>query len=344
LFENPIKENVNRDTFLAGVSMKTFARSLALLSSVSFVAIGCAQDEADDLSSTDDALVTCGGWHHGGADRHRGHHHNRHHHGHTGAGGSRPHLTGTGGMGGGMTGGMGGGMMGGAGGGMAGTTGSAGTSGDMGGSGGAMVDPRCAPMDGMISWWHGDDDYDDAVGSNDGLTAGQVTFAPGIDHDGFNFNGMTGSFVEVPDDASLSPTELTIDAWINAQVLGGRIVDKITPGGNDGYLLDLVGDHLRVIADGNSITSASPIPAGMFVHVATVRTRTSMKLYINGVLDADAEAGFAPLQANNHPFRIGADGSGGSLFMGVIDEPRIFGRGLSDAEIQTLFWQGSNCQ
>src|SRR3954449_1933403 len=193
--------------------MKTFARSLALLSSVSFVAIGCAQDEADDLSSTDDALVTCGGWHHNGADRHRGHHHNRHHHGHTGTGGSRPHLTGTGGMGGGMTGGAGG-----AGGGMAGTTGSAGTSGGMGGSGGAMVDPRCAPMDGMISWWHGDDDYDDAVGSNDGLTAGQVTFAPGIDHDGFNFNGTTGSFVEVPDDVTLSPTELTIDAWISAAV------------------------------------------------------------------------------------------------------------------------------
>ena len=82
----------------------------------------------------------------------------------------------------------------------------------------------------------------------------------------------------------------------------------------------------------------------MFVHVAMVHTSTSMKLYINGVLDADAEGTWAPAPVNNHPVRIGADDGGGSLFMGVIDEPRIFGRGLSDAEIQTLFWQGTNCQ
>ena len=113
-----------------------------------------------------------------------------------------------------------------------------------------------------ISWWHGDDDYDDAVGSNDGLTAGGVTFAAGVDHDGFNFNGTTGSFVEVPDDATLSPSELTIDAWINAPVLGGRIVDKIAPGGNDGYLLDIIGDHLRVIVGNDSMASPRRSPRG----------------------------------------------------------------------------------
>jgi hypothetical protein len=343
LFENWINEYVNRDTFSAGVSMKTIAGSLALLSSLSLVAIGCGQDQADDLSSTDDALITCGGWHRGDADRHRGHHHNRHHHGHGGAGGSRPHTTGTGGTSGGMTGMAG--TTGSAGTtGMAGTTGSAGTSGDMGGTGGGMVDPRCAPMSGMISWWHADNDYDDAVGSNDGLTAGAVTFAPGVDHEAFNFNGTTGSFVEVPDDASLSPTELTIDAWINASMLGGRIVDKIMPFGSDGYLMDLNGDHLRMIVGGDILNSIAPIPAGMFVHVAMVHTGTSMRLYINGVLDAHAEGTFAPAPANNHPLRIGADGGGGSLFMGEVDEPRIFGRGLSDDEIQSLFWQTTNCQ
>ena len=82
----------------------------------------------------------------------------------------------------------------------------------------------------MVSWWHGDDDYDDAVGSNDGLTAGAVTFAPGVDHDGFNFNGMTGSFVEVPDDATLC--RRAYDRRVDqSPVLGGRIVDKAMPSG-----------------------------------------------------------------------------------------------------------------
>lgn len=213
----------------------------------------------------------------------------------------------------------------------------------MGGSGG-MVDPRCAPMDGMISWWHGDDDYDDAVGSNDGLTAGGVTFAPGVDHDGFNLNGTTGSFVDVPDDASLSPSEITIDAWISAPVLGGRIVDKITAFGSDGYLMDMNGDHLRMIVGGWLLNSTSAIPAGMFVHVAMVYTGSSMRLYVNGVLDAHAEGTFPPAPVNNRSLRIGADSNGGSLFTGIVDEPRIFGRGLSDAEVQSLFWQGTNCQ
>src|SRR4029079_3158017 len=98
-----------------------------------------------------------------------------------------------------------------------------------GGTGGAMVDPRCAAMDGMVSWWHADNDYDDAVGTNDGNPAGAVSFAPRIENEGLSLNGMTRSFFDVPNDASLSPaTEITLDAWINTSTFGGRIFDKIT--------------------------------------------------------------------------------------------------------------------
>ena len=213
----------------------------------------------------------------------------------------------------------------------------------MGGSGGARSIPRCAPMDGMISWWHGDDDYDDAVGSNDGLTAGAVTFAPGIDHEGFNLNGTTGSFVEVPDDASLDrPAEFTIDAWINTPVLGGRIFDKITAVGNDGYLLDLIGDHLRGSIGNVSMGSADAVPAG---HVGARRRRpahsTGMKLYINGVPDGDDErprprAGQQPSAAHRRGRQRrqpvhGRDRRAADLRARASRTPRS----------QTLFWQGT---
>jgi hypothetical protein len=329
---------VNRDTVFAGVSMKALAGSLALLSSLSLVAAGCGTDEADDVSSTDDALLTCNGVHQHGAF-HRGHHHRRHHHhGHGGAGGSQPHLTGTGGASG--SSGM-------AGSGMAGSTGTAGSMGT-GGSGG-MVDPRCAEMPDIVSWWHADGDYDDAIGANDGNTAGQVTFAPGIDQQAFNFNGMTGSFIEVPDDASLDLTsEITMDAWINTSQPGGRIFDKISAFFNDGWLLDLIGDRVRIIVGGASVQSDTPIPVGQWVHVAGTFSfsggMSRVAVYINGALAGEAFSPQPSIPVNTRGLRFAADSDGGSLFIGEIDEPRVFSRALSADEIATLMWQTTNCQ
>ena len=113
--------------------------------------------------------------------------------------------------------------------------GMAGTSGGMAGMGGAPVDPRCAPLGGIVSWWHADGDYDDAVGANDGMSAGAVGFAPGINDQGFSLSTMPGSFVDVPNDASLQLTSaVTIDAWISMSAPGGRIVDKVTAFSSDG--------------------------------------------------------------------------------------------------------------
>jgi hypothetical protein len=306
--------------------MKTFVGSLAVLSSLSLVAVGCA-DESDDLTAADEALLTCGGAHND-AHHHIGHHHHRHHHHGHGSGGSggQPHLTGTAGSTG-------------TGGGMAGSTGTGGS----GGTGGAPVDPRCAPLDGIVSWWHGDGDYDDAVGSNDGTTGGAATFATGIDNQAFDLSGAPGAFVEVPNSSSLQITgPITIDAWIEQTALGGRIVDKATA--NDGYMLDVVADRLRMFIGTDAVlTPANALPAGMFVHVAGVFNGTGLGVYVNGALSAESTTNGHAIISNDMPLHIGADANGGSEFPGMIDEPRIFNRALSADEIAQLFWQGTNC-
>jgi hypothetical protein len=50
------------------------------------------------------------------------------------------------------------------------------------------------------------------------------------------------------------------------------------------------------------------------------------------------------ITANTHPLRIGADSNGGSMMPGTIDEPRVWNRALSAAEIAEIYWQSSNCQ
>ena len=78
-------------------------------------------------------------------------------------------------------------------------------------------------------------------------------------------------------------TGMTIDAWINQPVLGGRIVDKITAFSNDGYILDMFGANVRLIIGGNDMTSADTVPAGIWTHVAaTYSSDGQMAIYING--------------------------------------------------------------
>jgi hypothetical protein len=83
----------------------------------------------------------------------------------------------------------------------------------------------------------------------------------------------------------------------------------------------------------------------MWVHVAGVFNGTGLGVYINGALSA--ESAVPPgrtITPNTLPLHIGADSGGDSQFVGVIDEPRVFNRGLTADEIQLLFWQGQNCQ
>src|SRR5213592_4188082 len=102
--------------------------------------------------------------------------------------------------------------------------------------------PVCvtAPM-GMISWWPGEGNADDIQDGNNGTLVGGATFAPGMVGQAFSLDGVN-DWVEAPDADNLDlSSQITIDAWIKPAVLGGRIVDKTTPGGTDGYLLDTFG-------------------------------------------------------------------------------------------------------
>ena len=103
-----------------------------------------------------------------------------------------------------------------------------------------------------------------------------------------------------------------------------------------------------IIGNENLVSAPASIPAGIFTHVAGVYGPANgsfkLSLYINGVLAAEKMTGQPVIPVNTNPLRVGADSSGGSLYVGVIDEPRVWSRALSADEIQTLFFQATNCQ
>jgi hypothetical protein len=209
----------------------------------------------------------------------------------------------------------------------------------------AEASAPCIPRpSGVVSWWRAEGNFDDSAGTNNGVSAGagDVAFAPGEIGMGWKLAGTANSYVLVPDSPTLELTSaITIDAWINPTVLGGRIVDKITAGGADGYMLDTYAGYLRFIVGNASLSSTSPLTTGTFTHVAAVYDGSHMTVYIDGIAAGTMVTAVAAIPTNLLQLRMGADSSGGSLFTGIIDEVRIFGRALSLGEIQAIAQQGS---
>jgi len=73
------------------------------------------------------------------------------------------------------------------------------------------------------------------------------------------------------------PQGATIEAWIHpAAGTNGRVVDKITPGGIDGFLLDTYpGDALRLVVGNEIVTHALP-HSDQWTHVAATIDATGL--------------------------------------------------------------------
>jgi len=87
---------------------------------------------------------------------------------------------------------------------------------------------------------------------------------------------------------------LTIEAWIQPDAgAGGRIVDKITPGGTDGFLLDThPGNALRFIVGDQTLTHALPHRARLTHVAATVDAGGGAALFIDGQRVAGSASAF----------------------------------------------------
>jgi hypothetical protein len=196
---------------------------------------------------------------------------------------------------------------------------------------------------GVVNWYPADvstaeeGNAVDIVSHNNGTLQNGATFAPGKVGTAFSLDGVDDN-IEVPHRASLQLNTLTIDAWINrTSTADARIVDKMTAGGEDGYALDIVNNHLRLIIGDASVVGTTTLTTGTYVHVAGTFDGADLRVYVNGTLDGTTNVGSATTPTNALPLHIGSDSTGsGSLFAGQIDEVELFNRALSQGDIQSL--------
>ena len=206
--------------------------------------------------------------------------------------------------------------------------------------------PPCDPPPaGLVAWWQGEGNANDAAGTNNGNLIGGVTYTNGEVGQAFNFNGTT-AYVDVPDSPSLQLTnQITIEAWIKPVNANGdqSMVAKIaTSGGLHGYQFGTHnsqwGGQFNSFAGqawpNYVIDSPVPLVLGAWNHVAWTYDQSAMKLYLNGQPVATNVIGAQPIALSSVDLSIGGNGP---PFNGAIDELSMYNTALSDAQILAIY-------
>ena len=202
----------------------------------------------------------------------------------------------------------------------------------------------CPPL---VGWWRGENDTQNQVaGAPAGVwQANKPSYAAG--QLGKGFNVASGDYVRIPrSEAGAYPYDIdgpiTLVAWVAANGWGGRIVDKITAGKADGYLLDTFQSKLRMIIGNKVVTSTTSLPAanGAFHHLAGVFDGVAVRLYVDGVL-THTQPVTPSSAANSLALRLGAASDSSNKLNGVIDEAAVFSGALSDQQIAAIHQLGN---
>jgi hypothetical protein len=172
---------------------------------------------------------------------------------------------------------------------------------------------------------------------------------PGKVGQAFAFNG-TDAYVQVPSDNALNTPAVSVEAWVNSTTLGRNkyILSKGADGDHAGsYALYTAETGLRFYVYDGTTFAESPDPGpgvwdGQWHHVVGTYDGATVRLYVDG-----AEVGTgtpASLQiryglSTTDDLFIGTYGTTDSVyaFNGLVDEPSIYNRALSAADVRRLF-------
>lgn len=216
-----------------------------------------------------------------------------------------------------------------------------------------------ASPDGLVAWWRAEGNGLDATNSNNGTLASGATFATGKVGRAFLFDGADDHF-DIPASPSIdvgASGGMTFETWVNPSSIAMQVVAEWNNGGGGvGSHLWLSVDH-TVAGDGvgniyvnlydttetshGILSPAGTMTANEWQHIAVTYDKTSgdAVLYRNGVVVATNNLGtFTP--QTSYDLHLGYRASSafsGTYFGGLMDEPSLYNRALTAAEIQSIY-------
>jgi hypothetical protein len=209
----------------------------------------------------------------------------------------------------------------------------------------AAIDPKTIVGLWLFDEGSGNTAKDSSGNKNDGAFMGKPAWVDGKFGKALEFDGSTTS-VDCGDTASMAiPTggSVTMCAWVKPKVgsvaAWQGIMAKRT--GSYSYGINLVTGNFQIYTSGGSgiASFAYDLPKGEWVHIAGIMSKNPTELYVNGALFGTKGAGGGVTLAANG-LRIGASGTIGEVFNGIIDDVAIFNVALAAADIKNIFSRG----
>ncbi len=183
--------------------------------------------------------------------------------------------------------------------------------------------------------------------SHDGDVNGAGNWQLGQVAGALSFDG-SNDFIRIPHHDDFNVTSaLSVTAWINGRVWGSSVedVDPILRKGEgnpnvwqfsirQGRPTLFLEDY-----DDYGIRANTVLDTNRWYHVAATWDGSTVRIYIDGVLD-HSESRSAPIGTDSRPPYIGGRAGTTDLFNGLMDDVRFYNRALNAAEIKVLFEEG----
>ncbi|MCM3747823.1 LamG domain-containing protein [Paenibacillus pasadenensis] len=152
-----------------------------------------------------------------------------------------------------------------------------------------------------------------------------------------------GDYVTLPNVLNPAASDFTVSAWVRLDVSAGTNQNLIAQEGATGrawLFRDAATGRLNSYLGGATLSSASVIPVGQWVHVALAKTDNTISLYMNGVLESSA---LRTVESAAGGLRIGAHKNPDATnvnWQGSVDNVRFYNQALSERQIKDVFRQG----
>lgn len=165
---------------------------------------------------------------------------------------------------------------------------------------------------------------------------------------GLSFGG--NAYVLVPNSASLNPSQLTVESWVNLDALAGSALNQfILSKGNDGtqgsYYLSQNGEQFHFYLGQNGVdqvyaaTTSLQVQTHQWYHVAGTYDGANVKIYVNGSLQGTTPATIVIGNAGELTFGYHDLPSAPYWLHGSLRELRIWQVARTQTEIQATMNQ-----
>lgn len=207
-----------------------------------------------------------------------------------------------------------------------------------------------APPSGLVGWWQGEDNTSDVAGQAPGMLSGGATYTPGLVGQAFSLNGTTAA-VSLGNNPAFQLQSFTIEAWIKRE--SSERPSQVSPyfgailgGGANHFALAMYPNGLLTLGKVgvSNADSARGIVDTQWHHLVATKSGPAVAFYIDG--EPAGTTSQPSVFSFETPLAIGAlgeafPGVGTEPFWGAIDEPSLYDRALTEAEVKALFQSGS---